>query len=175
MNLFARLPVLIAAAGVALVSLSPALAGPKETAFLESYIGGWKGTGLLTGGESDETFTCRVNVTRGRESKINYAGRCAVAGLNLSVAGTIAYIDARSRYEAAMTSNATFTGTAIGRRQGSAVVFDLKERESDEQGNDMTITAQVLLDGPNMGLKFHYLLNGTGDTMDASVKFERLN
>jgi hypothetical protein len=176
MTLFARLPVLFAAAGLTLASaVAPALAGPNETAFLQSYVGGWKGTGLLTGGETDETFTCRVNVTKGRDNKINYAGRCAVAGLNLSVAGTIAYVDANGRYEAAMTSNATFTGTAVGRRQGGSVVFDLKERETDEKGNDMTISAQVLLQGPNMGLKFHYILNDTGDTMDASVKFERLN
>ncbi len=167
----AGLGVAIAMSG-ALSAATPAVAGPAEVAYLQSYIGNWRGQGQLTGGDQNENFTCRVTVTQGNQGKINYAGRCAVAGLNLSVAGTIAYIDANNRYEAAMSSNATFSGVAIGRKQGDGVVFDLRERDRTEQG-DMTITAQVSLGNGTIGLGFNYLMHDSGSTMNANVSFSR--
>jgi hypothetical protein len=167
-----RLLFLMLFAGLMLPA-APAFAGPTESAFLESYIGNWKGEGLLTGGDEDESFACRVNVTKGREGKINYAGRCTVAGLNLTVAGTIAYIEESKRYEAAMTSNATFTGLAVGRKRGSGVVFDLRERDVYE-GDDMTITSQVSLEKDAIGLSFKYVMEEDGSSMSAGVKFSRM-
>jgi hypothetical protein len=172
MTLPIRLLFVVLFAGLS-VQAAPALAGPTESAFLESYVGNWKGDGLLTGGDEDEAFNCRVQVTKGREGKINYAGRCSVAGLNLTVAGTIAYIEQSSRYEAAMTSNATFTGIAVGRKQGARVVFDLKERDVHE-GDDMTISSQVSLDKEAIGLSFKYVMEEDGSSMSAAVKFARM-
>lgn len=173
MALRIRLLFLALVAGLTLSSAVPAFAGPTENAFLESYIGNWKGDGLLTGGDEDESFVCRVNVTAGREGKINYAGRCTVAGLNLTVAGTIAYIEESKRYEAAMTSNATFSGLAIGRKQGTKVIFDLRERDVHE-GADMTITSQVALDDNAIGLSFKYVMTEDQSSMQAAVKFARM-
>jgi hypothetical protein len=173
MSLPIRLLFLVIFAGLSFQAASPAYAGPTESAFLESYIGNWKGDGLLTGGEEDEAFNCRVSVTKGREGKINYTGRCSVAGLNLTVAGTIAYIEESKRYEAAMTSNATFTGLAIGRKQGTRVVFDLRERDVHD-GDDMTITSRVSLEKDTIGLSFKYVMEDDGFSMDAAVKFARM-
>jgi hypothetical protein len=169
-------PLLIISAVLALLVplAAPAFAGPKEIEYLQSYVGSWKGSGEVKGGEDAEKFSCRVNVTPGNGGKINYAGRCAVSGLNLSVAGTIAYIDARNRYEAAMTSNATFSGTAVGRKQGGGIVFDLKERNTDKEGNDMTIQSQVSLLNNAIGLKFTVIFNDSGDRSNASVTFARM-
>lgn len=161
------------AISISAFAAGPAAAGDAEIAYLQSYVGGWTGEGKLTGTDREEAFTCRVDVSRGNQGKINYAGRCAVAGLNLSVAGTIAYVDASRRYEAAMSSNATFSGVAVGQKRGDRVVFDLKERDTTDDGADMTVTAQVSLGTDTIGLGFNYLMHETGDTMDASVDFSR--
>lgn len=156
-----------------LVIPAAALAGPAEEAFLESYVGNWRGAGALVGSDgSSESFTCRVAVTKGRAGRINYAGRCSVARLNLSVAGTIAYIDANRRYEAAMSSNATFAGTAVGRQQGERVVFDLRETEQDAEGRDMQVSAQVSIGGPAIGLGFSFV--SADGRSDATVDFSRM-
>jgi hypothetical protein len=96
----------------------PTMAAPADVALLKSYIGEWRGRGVVIGA-SEESVVCRLSLTEGNQDKVNYNGRCALAGTNLSVAGTIAYIDASRRYEAAMTSNATFTGIAVGQKRGS--------------------------------------------------------
>jgi len=153
----------------------PANAGEAEVALLQSYVGSWKGSGVLSGGEGPERFNCRMTIARGNLGKINYAGRCNLAGMNLSVSGTIAYVDAAGRYEAAMTSNATFSGDAIGRKQGSGIVFDLRERGTDEEGNDMTIASRILLRGGEINVDFDVVFNDTGEKMDASVPFKRVS
>jgi hypothetical protein len=155
---------------------APVLAGAAEDQFLQSYAGGWKGDGTFKSKDGNESFNCRIDVTPGSTGKINYNGRCAVSGINLAVYGTIAYVDARNRYEAVMSSNATFKGTAVGRRQGNAVVFDLKERDKDKDGNDMTISSQVSLQGQGdaIGLKFNIVFNDTGDSSNANVTFAKM-
>jgi hypothetical protein len=155
---------------------APVFAGAAEDQFLQSYVGNWKGGGTFKSKDGDEKFNCRVGVTAGSTGKINYSGRCAVSGLNLSVAGTISYVEERNRYEAAMTSNATFSGTAVGRKQGNSVVFDLKERNKDKSGNDMSISSQVSLQGKGdaIGLKFNIVFNDTGDSSNATVTFAKM-
>lgn len=165
----------IAVAGVVATSMmaaAPALAAKADIALLNSYLGSWKGKGVLVGQES-ETVVCRLSLTSGNEDKVNYSGRCVLAGTNLSVNGTLAYIDGAKRYEAAMTSNATFSGIAVGKKQGDGVVFNLKERETDEEGNDMTITAVIALLNKKISVEFQVLFNATGDIIKASVPFTK--
>ena len=167
---FVALAALILAAMLAAV---PARAGDAEIALLQSYVGNWRGSGVVSGGAEPEDFKCRMQVTRGNQGKVNYAGRCSLVGLNLSVAGTIAYIDAKGRYEAAMTSNAGFTGTAIGRKVAGGVVFDLRERNVDEERGDMSIESTVRLQGGKVTVEFHVLFHKTGERMQATVPFQR--
>lgn len=175
MNLFGPLSRSIAVAGLVVTSMTaaaPALAARADIEMLNSYLGNWQGKGVLVGAKS-ETVKCRMNLTPGNDDRIVYSGRCAMAGTIISVNGTIAYIDAKTRYEAAMTTNAAFTGVAVGRKQGDAVVFNLKERETDEEGNDMTITAVItLLDG-KISVEFEVLFNASGDVLKASVPFTK--
>ncbi|MDP1731117.1 MAG: hypothetical protein Q8L54_08080 [Devosia sp.] len=176
MTLFGRLPHLIALAALLLASMAMAAsvqAAKADVELLQSYIGSWKGRGVLAGSAEPETFVCRLSVTKGNQGKVNYAGRCALAGMNLSVSGTIAYIDAASRYEANMSSNTSFSGEAIGRRQDNGVVFNLKERNTDEEGNDMTITARILLQNDKINVEFNVVFNQTGDMIEASVPFSK--
>ena len=174
MKFFGPLSRLIALAGLlsAVLFSAPVMAGKADIALLQSYIGSWKGKGVMIGAEK-ETVVCRLTLSQGNQDKVNYSGRCSMAGTNVAVNGTIAYIDAKKRYEAAMTSNVTFTGTAIGQKSGGGVVFNLKERETDTDGNDLTINAQIALNKSKISVEFNVVFNATGDMIKASVPFTK--
>jgi hypothetical protein len=158
---------LSAAAGTA-----PALAAPADVALLKSYIGEWRGRGILIGA-SEESVVCRLTLSEGNQDKVNYNGRCALAGTNLSVAGTLAYVEANRRFEAAMTSNATFTGIAVGQKRGSGLIFNLRERDQDEEGKDLNISAQISLNGDAIQVAFEIVYVESGDSLRAQVPFSR--
>ncbi|MBK8083475.1 MAG: hypothetical protein IPK28_06320 [Devosia sp.] len=160
---------LVAIAGSA---ATPALAGKADVELLKSYVGDWKGRGQLVGAEK-ETVVCKLALTPGNQDKVNYSGRCALAGTTLSVNGSLAFSDVNKRYEAAMTSNVSFTGLAVGKRQGDTVVFDLKERNKDEAGNDLTVTARIVLAADKINVGFHVVFNATGDSLRAEVPFSK--
>ncbi|MHB1102598.1 MAG: hypothetical protein ACYC0C_07430 [Devosia sp.] len=175
MKLFGPLSRSIAVAGLVVTSMmaaTPALAAKADIELLNSYLGNWKGKGILVGDQS-ETVKCHLSLTPGNQDKVIYSGRCALAGTILSVNGTLAYIDAKKRYEAAMSTNATFNGTAVGQKQGDGVVFNLRERETDEEGNDMTITAVIALLNKKISVEFQVLFNASGDILRASVPFTK--
>ena len=175
MNLFGPVARAAAVAGVLLAAgAMPAFAGPAEMAILEAYIGTWNGKGTMKGAET-ETVVCKMNLSKGNGTKLNYTGRCSLAGAQLSVTGTIAYVEANKRYEAVMNSGiGGFRGVAIGVKKGDGVVFDLKQRAEDDSGNDVSIAASVSLSGGDkMGVSFHATFNETGDTIDASIPFAK--
>lgn len=176
MKLFGPLSRTIAAAGLvatSMVAAAPAHAAKADVELLKSYIGDWKGKGVLVGAES-ETVVCRLSLTQGNNDKVNYSGRCAMAGTNLSINGTIAYIDATRRYEAAMTSNAGFSPQpAVGKRQGNGIVFSMRERGEDEAGNEMTITASIALQPGKINVDMNVVFNATGDSLKATVPFSK--
>lgn len=151
---------------------APALSAPADVALLQSYIGEWRGRGVLIGANT-ETVVCRMTVSQGNQDKINYNGRCSLAGTQLSVAGTMAYIDANKRFEAAMTSNATFTGVAIGQKRGKNLVFNLQERDKDEAGKDLNISARITLEGEAIHVSFDVVYVENGDSLRAEVPFSR--
>lgn len=174
MTLFGPLARAGAVAGIAIASImapAPAFAGPAELALLESYIGEWRGRGQLQGASS-ETVVCRLGITKGNQARVNYAGRCAIAGNNLTVRGTMAYNDSASRFEAAMTTNAGFSpAPAIGRKNGKGILFNLRERGEDEAGNDMTIAASMDFQPTNIIVDIDVTFNETGEKLRASVPF----
>jgi hypothetical protein len=150
---------------------APTQAGPAEVALLQSYIGEWRGRGTMTGDRS-ETVVCNLRLNQGNQDKVNYSGRCALAGTTLSVNGTLAYIDNLGRFEAAMTSNASFSGIAVGQRRGDGVVFNLRERDQAE-GEPVTITSQIALSGGAINVQFNVVFEESGDRLAASVPFSR--
>lgn len=150
-----------------------AMAGPEEVGLLTSYVGDWRGESTLEGGEKSEPFRCRLSVSPGNQSKINYAGRCTLVNMNLSVSGTIAYSDTNKRYEAVMTSNAGFSGLAVGAPDGERIGFDLKDRQKDRGGNDVAIGTKMFLADNSIVVEFEVEFNESGDVMTASVPFER--
>lgn len=150
----------------------PAEAGPQELERLLRYIGDWRGEGVLVGGEEPEPFRCRLTVAKGTQTKINYTGRCTLINMNLSVSGTIAFDDASRRYQAVMSSNAGFTGVAVGRQQGDRISFDLHERQTDKGGNDVRIGSRLELAG-DITVDFEVEFNESGEVLTARVPFRK--
>ncbi len=170
---FASLSRAAALAGLLAVSgAAPALAAPADVALLQSYIGEWRGRGVLIGANT-ETVVCRMSLTQGNQQKVNYSGRCTLAGTQLSVAGTMAYVEASRRFEAAMSSNATFTGIAVGQKRGNGLIFNLRERDKDEEGKDLNISAQITLNGDAIDVVFEVVYVESGDSLRAEVPFAR--
>lgn len=173
MTLFGPLTrALVLGGALALAGALPAVAAPADVALLKTYLGSWKGTGTLSGAQTNPV-TCRMSLTSGNNDKVNYTGRCSIAGQQISITGTIAYVDASSRYEAVMNSGiGGFRGVAVGKKQGSNIVFDLQQRANDDAGNDISISAAVILSGKTINVDFHAKFNKTGDTIDAKVPFK---
>lgn len=158
---------------IGLAGAGPVQAGPTEQALLASYVGNWRGESVLQGGDKPEPFRCRLSVSPGNSGKINYTGRCALVNMNLSVSGTIAYLDDKRQYEAVMTSNAGFSGTAVGRQRGNQIGFDLVQRQRDRGGNDMEIGSRLFLVGDSIVVEFQVEFNESGKVLTTSVPFSR--
>jgi len=152
---------------------APATAAEAELALLSSYVGNWQGEGALVGGDKPEPFRCRLSISRGNQQKVNYTGRCTLVNATLSISGTIAYNDAARQYEAVMSSNAGYTGLAIGRRGNNQISFDLRERQKDRGGSDVRIGSRIILIGDSITVDFEVEFNNSGDVMTASVPFNR--
>jgi hypothetical protein len=164
----------LASASVVPAFVAPAYAGPAEVSLLKTYLGTWKGTGKMTGAQAQDV-TCRLSLTSGNQDKVNYTGRCGVAGQQISITGTIAYVETSKRYEAVMNSGiGGFRGAAVGQKKGDSIVFDLKQRSNDDEGNDISIASTVILKGTNIAVSFHATFNKSGDTMDATVPFKKV-
>lgn len=175
MTYFGPLTRAVALAGLLVtggIATTPAFAAPADVALLKSYIGDWRGRGVLVGANS-ETVVCRLSLTQGNQDKVNYNGRCTLAGTQLAVAGTMAYVEANKRFEAAMSSNATFTGVAVGQKRGGGLVFNLRERDQDETGKDMSISAQISLTANAINVVFEVVYVESGDSLRAEVPFSK--
>lgn len=157
--------------GLLATGATPTFAAPADVALIKSYLGDWRGRGTLMGAGT-EPVVCRLSLKEGNADKVNYSGRCTIAGSTLSINGTIAYIEEAGRYEAAMTSNVAFSGIAVGQRRGDSVIFNLRERDVDE-GQDVTITAQITLRSTGIHVGFNVVYEQSGDSLYAEVPFDR--
>ena len=161
--------------GAALLAMAfatiPAQAAQGPLALLESYVGNWQGEGALVGGDRPEPFRCRLSIAKGNQARVNYTGRCALVNATLSISGTIAYNEDARRYEAAMSSNAGFTGLAIGQQRAGQISFDLKEQQKDRGGSDVRIGSRILLVGGSITVDFEVEFNDSGNVLTASVPF----
>ena len=154
------------------VATAPAFAAPADVALLKSYIGDWRGRGTLSGA-SKESVVCRLSLSQGNDDKVNYSGRCTLAGTQLSINGTLAYVEASRRFEAAMTYNATFSGLAVGQKRGNGLVFNLREREKDDEGKEFNISADITLTPDAIAVGFNVVYVESGETIRADVPFSK--
>lgn len=166
-----RLVISACLAMAATLPSSAALAAPDDMALLRSYLGEWQGKGTLTGADI-YPMRCQLSLLEGNAGRVNYSGRCHVEGVNLSLNGSLAYIEKLRRFEAAMTTNAAFSGVAIGQKRGETLVFNLNERDRAE-GKDLTITARIVLDRGGIEVEFYAVYDQTGENLRAQVPFSR--
>lgn len=155
------------------VMATPAYTAQPGIEVLSTYIGEWQGESVLQGGDTPKPFKCRLTIAKGKQAKINYSGRCTLVNTNISVAGTIGYNASAKRYEAVMSSNAGFSGYAVGIQNGDNITFDLAEKEKDRGGNDVRIGARIKLTGEAIVVDFEMEFNNSGDILTASVPFSR--
>jgi hypothetical protein len=175
MTLFRPLSRGLALAGLLLsmgAAVSPVVAAPADVALLKSYIGDWRGQGTLTGADT-QPVVCRLSLMEGNNDQVNYSGRCTLAGNILSIAGTLAYIASSRRFEAAMSTNATFTGYAVGQRRGNGLVFNLRESDQDDEGKEMNISADITLSSDAIKVAFEVVDIATGESLQAQVPFSK--
>lgn len=170
-RLIKALAIVIICASTASLS-APALSAPADIELLKSYIGDWKGRGTTTNGGNTETVVCKLDITNSDQSKVKYNGRCTLAGGNLSIAGTLAFVEDKNRFEAVMSSNTTFSGVAIGQRRGSGIDFRLKDR-NEETGADITINAGMALKSGNIEVDFSVTDTASGNRIIAKVPFSK--
>jgi hypothetical protein len=73
-----------------------------------------------------------------------------------------------------MSSNAGFTGLAIGRLRDGHISFDLREQQKDRSGSDVRIGSQILLVDGVITVNFQVEFNDSGEILQASVPFSRI-
>jgi len=153
--------------------VAPAAAGPAENDLLESYVGSWSGSGLLTGGDQPEDFTCRMQIKKGNGTRINFAGRCTLVNINLSMNGTVAYNDGAGQYEGIMSSSTRYSGLAIGHQRGNTIVFNFQQTQADDKGNEMAVDSKIILGKDEVTVDFVVSFADSGDKMRTTVPFSR--
>ena len=173
MNAFLKVVGVALLLQLATLGASQVAAGETELAVLTSYVGNWQGEGALVGGDKPEPFRCRMAIAKGNQSKVTYTGRCSLVSANLSISGTIAFNEESQQYEAAMSSNAGFTGLAVGKLTGQQITFDLREQQRDRSGSDVRIGSQIVLVNDGITVNFEVEFNNSGDVLTASVPFSR--
>ncbi len=165
---------LLALAGVFLATM-PAASAEADIALIKGYIGSWRGSGDIIWSDANgvpETLQCRMSVQDSDITKIGVDGRCSLAGGTLSMLGTIAWVDENNRYEAIVSSNTTFTGIAIGHREGDSLTFDLRDfRANDDSIYD--IAADITLAGDTIQMDMTVTNKQTGDLTTAEIPFVR--
>lgn len=178
MNFAGPLSRTVALAGLTIAMLSaatPALADKADVELLQSYVGSWQGSSDIHGkfrGKEGGKVSCQLSLSQGNGDKVNYSGKCALAGTTMSVKGTIVFNDPGNRYEAAMTSNVSFSGVAVGKRQGKGILFSFKEKNKDDEGVGMAVTASIALNPEKIAVNFDVAFDN-GDKLSASVPFTK--
>lgn len=179
MNFAGPLSRAVALTGLTILSMpiaAPAHAAKADVELIKSYVGTWKGASELKGkfrGKDGGTVSCSMSLSPGNGDKVNFSGNCALAGTTMTVKGTIVYNDAGKRYEAAMTSNVSFSGIAIGKRQGGGVLFSFKEKEQEVEGmGGLDVNASIMLNPEKIAVKFDVAFDN-GDALSATVPFTK--
>lgn len=154
------------------LSTLPAFSAPKDVELLNSYIGDWRGSGELKRDGNKETVRCKLAITKAQTGKINYKGRCAVAGANFSIAGTIAYVEEAKRFEALMSTSTSFSGVAVGNYSNKkGIDFKLNDRNA-ETGDEFEILSNISLKEEKIGIDFMVTNKTTGRIISADIPFE---
>jgi hypothetical protein len=132
-----------------------ASAGEAETALLQSFMGTFSGKGVLTENGKQTNFECKMTVSKGNRGKIVFRASCPlVAGT-----GAMTYNEASGRFEVVFSSSTDLKGTAVGRRNGDAVAFNLADRAVDAENNTLDYKVRASMSADTISVTFDALLN----------------
>ncbi|MCF6344487.1 MAG: hypothetical protein L3J15_07445 [Devosiaceae bacterium] len=150
----------------------PSFASNDDASLLQSYIGTWKGLGEIARDNGDvESVKCKVDIIKSKQGRVGYKGRCAFAGGNFSIAGTMAYIAEKERFEAVMSSSTSFSGVAIGKRDGDSLVFELSDKNADT-GDSFKIDSDISLIDGELSIGFTAENITTGRVIKVAIPFK---
>ena len=160
---------------LALVQAAPTLAAQRDVDLLQSYVGSWTGRGTMGSGDNEETVKCSLAVTSGNmPTRVQFNGRCALAGGTVSLKGTMGFIEERNRFEAILNSDITFLQgqTAIGRRSGSGIVFTMRPSNPDTN-SDLDIAVDMALKSGIITVDAKVTDTASGNSTTAKVPLEK--
>ena len=152
-----------------------ALAAKADIELLQSYVGDWRGRGsarLASTGE-DETVLCRMNFKDSGSARIGLEGRCSLACTAFTMRGTVGFVEQSNRYEAVMSSNTSFQGTAIGKRRGKNLSFKLNNVKS-ESNSVFDIGVALELKSGTIQVRFDILHKESGGKSFAIIPFKKI-
>ncbi|MBU1174001.1 MAG: hypothetical protein KKH72_01260 [Alphaproteobacteria bacterium] len=157
---------------LALIAPEAATAGQKDIQVLQSYVGSWEGRGTFGTDAEAESIKCRLTVTSAESATVQFNGICALAGGSVNIRGSLGYFETKNRYEATMTSNAAFGGTAIGRRSGSGIDFTMQPTDPDS-GANYSVKAGLSLRDDAIVVKASITDSKSGYTSQADVPMKK--
>ena len=157
---------LIAAATAVALSagMSPAYAGPAETAYLQRLVGIYLGEGKITGGQAG-TVNCRLVLRNTSQGHLAFNGRCALSGGSgaQSINGIIRYNDERGVYESSSQGR-----TVAGRKSGQRLTFTVSGNDSRGRGSS------VMTFSPGSAqVQFEFVDGRNGQTSKGTIPFRR--
>lgn len=157
---------LAAAALVALIGGS-APAAEGDLALLQTFIGTWKGPGVLVEPTKVTEFECRLTMSKANRGKLVLRAQCPL----VAASGGIAFNEETGSYELRVTSSTDFRGAALGMREGETVVFDLEDRGVDRDKNALSLKATLILSAGAIGIDF--TADWNGEARSGSLDFAR--
>jgi hypothetical protein len=153
------------------VSALPTMSAPADLARVQSYLGNWQGQGVVIGAEVQQ-MPCQLEFRPGNRDRVVFNGLCILGGLPVPIAGTLVYSEASQQYEAAMSSSG-YTVAAVGQERGRNLIFNLRERETDDGGEEFSVTARLQLTEDQIDVEFYIVHVETGDNLRGEVPLTR--
>jgi len=150
---------------LALSASLPAMAGPKEQAVLQSYVGTWKGSSTVSGPMAGPV-DCSLKFTSGSGGKLSYAGNCEFGKGTTAFRGTMIYNDGAKRYETAGSGQGVSVN-GFGKASGSSITFAVSNLETSYG----VASSTMVLAGSSIKLQFK-LVDKKGTTA-AAITFKK--
>ena len=150
---------------LALSASLPAMAGPKEQAVLQSYVGTWKGSSTVTGPMAGPV-DCSLKFSAGSGGKFVYSGECEFDKGITAFRGTLIYNDSAKRYETAGSGQGVSV-TGFGKVSGNSITFAVNNLDTSYG----VASSTMVFANPNIKLQFK-LVDKRGTT-SAAITFTK--
>ena len=148
-------------AAVFALGVSPALAGPAETAFLSKLAGTWTGSGTITG---DETGKVDCKLTLSGTDKVNFRGLCDAGTFGpQDYSGVLTFDQKSGKYLARSNGQ-----TVIGVKSGSSVVFTSKMKTMAGTGNSV-----MKLSATTISIDVDLVRTDNGEKLKSHLNFKK--